>query len=198
MNIIIFRIKCLLVSPVYLVFLLYKHDLLVKELRRWEEVLPVIKYKNDFFAFIRMFAALKEYRTLFFFRTGKIGEIISIFIPHLRSVYFISKNNQIGGGLILQHGFSTIIFAEKIGENCQIWHNVTIGRARDKQRCPKIGDNVKICAGAIVLGDITIGDNVTIAAGSVIVKDVPPNSLVCGNPAYICKKNGIKTYEKLK
>ena len=34
---------------------------------------------------------------------------------------------DIGGGLYIQHGFSTIITAKKIGENCRIYQQVTIG-----------------------------------------------------------------------
>lgn len=46
---------------------------------------------------------------------------------------------------------------------------------------------MKICAGAIVIGPITIGDNVTIGAGSVVTKDVPRGATVVGNPARILK-----------
>ena len=53
-----------------------------------------------------------------------------------------------------------------------------------------IGNNVRICTGAIVLGEIHVGDNVTIGAGSVVVKNVPDNCVVVGNPARIVKQNG--------
>ena len=49
----------------------------------------------------------------------------------------------------------------------------------------KIGNNVFIGAGAIILPGIEIGDNVIIGAGSVVTKDIPDNSLVVGNPAKI-------------
>ena len=57
---------------------------------------------------------------------------------------------------------------------------------------PVVGDNVRICSGAIVLGGISIGNNVTIAAGAVVVKSVPDNAVVAGNPAKIVKLNGEK------
>ena len=38
---------------------------------------------------------------------------------------------------------------------------------------PRLGNNVYIGAGAIVIGDITIGDNVIIGAGAVVTKVYP-------------------------
>lgn len=63
-----------------------------------------------------------------------------------------------GPGLFIQHGFSTIIAARSIGEDCWINQQVTIGYS-DVYDCPIIGNNVKITAGAKVFGDISIGDN---------------------------------------
>lgn len=53
-----------------------------------------------------------------------------------------------------------------------------------------IGNNVMICAGSIVIGNVDIGDNVTIGAAAVVTKDVPDNCVVAGNPARIIKKDG--------
>lgn len=47
----------------------------------------------------------------------------------------------------------------------------------------KIGSNVFIGHGAIVLRGVTIGDNSIVAAGAVVVKDVPPGTIVGGVPA---------------
>ena len=74
----------------------------------------------------------------------------------------------------------------KIGRNCTIWQNVTIGdgfREKNGSRYPTIGDNVIIYANAVVIGGINIGDNAIIGAGSVVVNDVPANTVVAGNPA---------------
>ena len=90
--------------------------------------------------------------------------------------------SDIGGGLFIQHGFSTYIAAESIGENCWINQQVTVGY-RDNTRPPIIGNNVTITCGAKVLGPITIGDNVTIGANAVVVKDLPSDSVWGGVPA---------------
>ncbi|MEY8324118.1 acyltransferase [Lachnospiraceae bacterium 54-11] len=49
----------------------------------------------------------------------------------------------------------------------------------------KIGNNVFIGYGSIILPNVTIGDNVIVGAGSVVRKDIPCNSVVMGNPATV-------------
>jgi maltose O-acetyltransferase len=49
----------------------------------------------------------------------------------------------------------------------------------------KIGDNVWIGAGTIVLPGVTIGDNVTIGAGSIVSSDIPSDSLAFGQPCRV-------------
>jgi len=49
----------------------------------------------------------------------------------------------------------------------------------------RIGDNVWLGGGTIVLPGITIGDNVTIGAGSVVTKDIPSDVLAYGNPCRV-------------
>ena len=102
----------------------------------------------------------------------------------------------IGAGLFIQHGFSTIITAKSIGENCWINQQVTIGFIAGSD-CPTIGDNVTITAGAKVLGGITLGDNAIVGANAVVLKNVPPNCTVVGVPAYIVKREGKKVKEPL-
>ncbi len=55
----------------------------------------------------------------------------------------------------------------------------------------KIGSNVFIGAGSIVLPGVTIGDNVVVGAGSVVASDIPSNSVAAGNPCRV-----ITTYEE--
>ena len=53
----------------------------------------------------------------------------------------------------------------------------------------KIGNNVSICARAIILPGVReIGDNSVISAGAVVNRPVPPNVIVAGNPAEIVRK----------
>jgi maltose O-acetyltransferase len=52
----------------------------------------------------------------------------------------------------------------------------------------KIGSDVWIGGGAIILPGITIGDNAVVGAGSVVTKDVPAGVVVAGNPCRIIPK----------
>ena len=47
----------------------------------------------------------------------------------------------------------------------------------------RIGQDVWIGGGAIILPGVTIGDNAVIGAGSVVTRDVPAGSTARGNPA---------------
>lgn len=52
----------------------------------------------------------------------------------------------------------------------------------------RIGDNVWIGAGVIVLPGCRIGDNCVIAAGSVVCADIPDNCMAAGVPAKVKKQ----------
>ncbi len=52
----------------------------------------------------------------------------------------------------------------------------------------KIGKNVWVGSGAIILKGVTIGDNAVIGAGSVITKDVPENTLAINQKKTILRE----------
>lgn len=108
----------------------------------------------------------------------------------LDSLEISSTTGLIGRGLMVMHGYSTIIFCHSMGKNCTVYQNVTIGRGKKINGIdvPIIGDNVTIYAGAIVIGGVHIGDNVKIGAGAVVVKDVPENTTVVGSTIRMIKQ----------
>ena len=83
----------------------------------------------------------------------------------------------------------------KIGRNCTIFQNVTIGRGKYIERnhsdIPILGDNVTIYANSVIINGVKIGNNVTIGACSLVLEDVPDNTTVAGIPAKIIKQNDI-------
>jgi len=74
-----------------------------------------------------------------------------------------------------------------IGSDCLILQGVTVGSTIGKSpiTAPIIGDRVRLMAGSLLIGPITVGDDSTVAAGAVVVKDVPAGALVAGNPAQV-------------
>lgn len=140
-------------------------------------------------SFVWLMECYREYRSLLYSRqSGLYWKILSKIYKGQTTLYIQVKGN-IGRNFMIWHGFSTIINAEQIGDNCEIWQQVTIGNKFNVDAAkPKIGNNVKICAGAIVIGDVTIGDNSIVGAGSVVTKDVPANVVVGGVPAKVIKK----------
>lgn len=73
----------------------------------------------------------------------------------------------------------------KIGDDCTLYHGVTLGGTSWKKgkRHPSLGNNVVIGAGAKVLGPLNIGDNARIGSNSVVLKDVEVGKTMVGLPA---------------
>ncbi|EHI99544.1 Maltose O-acetyltransferase [Clostridium sp. DL-VIII] len=53
----------------------------------------------------------------------------------------------------------------------------------------KVGNNVWIGGGVIILPGVTIGDNVVIGAGSIVIKDIQADTIAYGNPCRVIRKN---------
>jgi serine O-acetyltransferase len=107
----------------------------------------------------------------------------------------IHPGAKIGKGLFIDHGMGIVIGETAyIGDNCTIYHGVTLGGTgkHKGKRHPSIGNNVLIGAGAKLLGPITVGDNTMVGAGSVLLDDVEPFTTVTGPKARAVKKYGKK------
>ena len=87
-----------------------------------------------------------------------------------------------------------------IGDSVMIGPNVTIataGHPIDPELRKKvaqynipvrIGNNVWIGAGAVVLPGVSIGENTVIGAGSIVTKDIPANVVAVGNPCRVLRE----------
>lgn len=174
-------------APLLVLYRLNRNrDTITADISRWFEMLHVDLGWRKGTAFL--LGHYPEFRSLFYYRLGwhwkPVVWIVRIFYPPCPALYFYCA--EIGPGLFIQHGFSTIVGAKRIGKNCWINQQVTIGHVQ--QSCPTIGDNVVIHAGALILGDIVMGDNATVGAGSVVLNDVPAGCTVFGVPARIIRR----------
>lgn len=77
--------------------------------------------------------------------------------------------------------FANDKYPKTVGDNWE-W---TVGEV-------KIGNNVSIGIGSIILPNVTIGDHTFIAAGSLVASDVPPHSFAMGRPAHVVSMQTMK------
>ena len=102
----------------------------------------------------------------------------------------------IGKRLVIDHCIGIVIFeTAEVGDDCLIYHGVTLGGTGKDQgkRHPTIGNNVLISAGAKVLGPFRVGDNSRIAANAVVLGEVPADATAVGIPAQIVRIAGQST-----
>jgi serine O-acetyltransferase len=127
------------------------------------------------------------YKKRLFFIARAISQLCRLFTG-----IEIHPGAKIGSGLFIDHGMGIVIGqSAEIGDNCTIYHGVTLGgTGKDKgaKRHPTVGNNVLIGAGAKVLGPFNIGDNSTIGANTFVSFEVEPYSTVVGVKGRIVKK----------
>ncbi|MBV8951962.1 MAG: serine acetyltransferase [Actinobacteria bacterium] len=135
-----------------------------------------------------MLATEPAFRTLYYYRLRRasavsavFGSLASLCYPGERTLHIMCSD--VGPGLIIQHGFATVIAANRIGANCWVNQQVTIGFKGHRGGSPVLGDNVQVYAGAKILGEVTIGDGAQIGANAVVIDDVPPYHTAVGVPA---------------
>ena len=131
----------------------------------------------------------EPYRNLFYYRLKRHTTILRWLLRPYNSFYIGGIESFEGGAFVLNHPYSTIINAKRIGKKFTICQLTTIGNKIHGRNdlVPIIGDNVSLGAGVTIIGDVKIGNNVVVGAGSVVIKDVPDNCVVAGNPARIVK-----------
>ncbi len=156
-----------------------------------KSVFEVIFLYPGFHAVVMHRIAHALYKRKLFFLARAVSHI-SRFITGIE----IHPGAKIGKGLFIDHGMGVVIGeTAEIGDNCTIYHGVTLGgTGKEKgKRHPTIGNNVLIGAGAKILGPFKVGDNVMIGAGSIVLDEVPPYTTVVGPKARIVKKRESKT-----
>lgn len=194
--------KMILMSPqLILFFLSTEKRIIILDVKRWSRMFHLSNNSN-LINLLLLLAIFMEFRNLYYYRIRK-GNLLAGILTYFYMIFYKElqtltiRCKKCGPGLFIEHGFCTIISAESVGENCRINQQVTIGYSNDNINRPKIGNNVRITAGAKIIGGVTIGDNVTVGANAVVIKDVPENCIVVGVPAYIVERNGVKIKEPL-
>ena len=102
----------------------------------------------------------------------------------------IHPGATIGCRFFIDHGAGVVIGeTTEIGDDVLLYQGVTLGGtgAERGKRHPTLGNSVVVGTGAKILGNIRIGDNVKVGAGSVVVHPVPDNSTVVGIPGKVVR-----------
>ena len=146
-------------DPRYLICLYLKY------LRREEYFLNISK-KNVFTKFMSIFLERKR---------NSLGKTLG----------FCMEPNCCEEGLNIYHcGCIVINPLTKIGKNCQMHGNNCIGNNGLTEKCPRIGNNVDIGFGAVLIGDIEIADDIKIGANAVVNKSFLEKGItIAGVPA---------------
>jgi acetyltransferase-like isoleucine patch superfamily enzyme len=92
----------------------------------------------------------------------------------------IGKGVRIGYDVVLETARPDLI---SIGDGVSIGMRVTIIAHFKETRGVKIGREVFVGPGAIILPNVIIGDGAVIKAGTVVSQSIPPFTVVQGNPA---------------
>ena len=104
----------------------------------------------------------------------------------------IYPDAKIGLGLYIPYPCCIVINGRSIiGSNFTILQNCTIGiKSLDDEYgpAPKIGNNVKMYANSIILGDINVVDDVVLGANSLLLKDALVSGVYLGSPAKLFEK----------
>lgn len=131
----------------------------------WKMREAVVNYKEGFFEKIKCLYYLYKIKKCDAFNNASLGT-------------FLGKGAEYKTIPNFPHGLYGIIISgeAKIGKNCTIFHQVTIGT--NGHGVPIIGDNVLIGAGAKILGPIKVGNGSKIGANVVVTKNIPENSVV--------------------
>ena len=120
---------------------------------------------------------------------------------HIRKTYCcnIWPGITIGEGTYIAHAHAICIGKTAvIGNNCRFYphSDIVAGVVHDEaliqanlRRHAKLGDDVLVGNGAVIVGAVTIGDDVTIGAGALVTKDVPSHTVVKGTNQFRPKRS---------
>lgn len=112
-------------------------------------------------------------------------EALAFFVKAIHHVDIFAAS--IGPGFYIGHVGTIYIGKTRIGSNCSVTHNVTIGMGISgcSHGVPTLGDDVWVGAGSLLSGSISLGRGVAVNGGTFLTRSVPDRCLVGGNPGRV-------------
>jgi serine O-acetyltransferase len=160
-------------------------DTIFREDPAAKSVLEILLCYPGFHAILLHRLAHKLYQA----RVPLVPRVISQISRFLTGIE-IHPGAKIGRRFFIDHGAGVVIGeTAEIGDDCLLYQGVTLGGTGNEKgkRHPTLGNHVVVGTGAKVLGSIRIGDDVKIGAGSVVVHPVPDGATVVGIPGRVVR-----------
>ncbi|HZT55040.1 MAG TPA: hypothetical protein VFA35_02350 [Burkholderiaceae bacterium] len=108
----------------------------------------------------------------------------------------IPLGTRIDGGLMMTHPNGIVVHCDaRIGPNCLILQQVTLGVGGARPGAPTLVGHCDIGAGAKLLGGITIGAHAVVGANAVVLCDVPADATAVGIPARVLSARSTKALD---
>src|ERR1051325_7173331 len=118
-----------------------------------------------------------------------LARIVSQFSRTITGIE-IHPGATIGRRFFIDHGMGVVIGeTTEIGDDVLLYQGVTLGGTGGEKgkRHPTLGNRVVDGTRAKILGNIRLGDNVKVGAGSVVVHEVPDHATVVGVPGRVVR-----------
>jgi serine O-acetyltransferase len=150
-------------------------DVVAEDVDWWMRCIdePDLLALDRYSRFAYLSGALREFRTLVHYRLRSVPWPLRFVLRKLYSPEptLTLDVGRIGPAFFIQHGVGTIVAAESIGSHCWINQQVTIGYNAHGR--PTLRDRVRVGAGAVVIGPITLHDDTTVGVNATVIDDVP-------------------------
>ena len=174
----------------------FRHDV-------WEDFRAISVRRHNCFFFAACLITRSGFLAVFLYRLASLcvrsGKSLPLRVATsffwrlniLLSSCDISPRAVIGAGLKIPHPVGVTVGHARVGKNVMLMQNSTLGLRwfnideNDPINYPVLGDKVIICAGAQVLGPVTVNDGAIVGANSVVTHDVPAGHVAVGVPAHI-------------
>lgn len=125
-----------------------------------------------------------------------VFKILNMYVRNVLG-FEVFRETRIGRRVVFVHQHGVVLQPNaEIGDDCMIYHGVTIGRRWEDERPdryrepPRIGRGVHIGVGATVIGAVHIGDGAKIGPHAVVTTDVPAGASVVAPASRILRLRG--------
>lgn len=170
-----------------------------KRIKTDKENLIPKKLKKRLFYFLtshnnyKIYKSLKYFRYYYYYKRKNNYLMMIIYGRKKNNVmnkYNIELCEKIGKNIKIPHRMCIINENAEIGDNCSFHGFNIVGNDGKNEKAPKIGNNVDVGVGAMIIGNIYIADNCKIGANALVNKSCyQKGAVLIGIPAKVINNN---------